>query len=73
MQRYENELRNQKIEDLGPTEAELEAERLRVRESNHFYSVLQGCLFIFFVEGTHFIFCRRLPILLTSRADLIFI
>ena len=31
MERYENELRNQKIEDLGPSEAELEAERLRVR------------------------------------------
>ncbi|XP_047739188.1 dystonin [Hyalella azteca] len=29
MQRFENELRSQKIEDLGPSEAELEAERLR--------------------------------------------
>lgn len=31
MEKFENDLRNQKIEDLGPTEAELEAERLRVR------------------------------------------
>ena len=49
MQRYENDLRTQKIEDLGPSEAELEAERLKVTTGDLKKSHLKSAFLILFL------------------------